>query len=74
MRVTRVERRLRNLQTLLLVGALLAALLAALVLALLGVPQPIAITISVLVYLACWNAVLRAIRRRRDAVANTDVR
>lgn len=74
MRATRAERRLRNLQTLLLLGAFLAALLAAVLLMLVNVPQPIAIAIGFLGYLACWRAVLRAIRRRRGARNETDVR
>lgn len=74
MRATRAERRLRNVQTLLLIGALLAALLAAVVLVLVGAPQPIAIGIGFVVYLASWRAILRTIRRRRDAIEDTDVR
>lgn len=74
MRATRAERRLRNFQTLLLVGALLAALLAAVALVLVGAPQTIAIAIGLVVYLTSWRAVLRAIRRRRDAPEDTDVR
>jgi hypothetical protein len=46
MRPTKTERRLRNAQTLLLVGALFTAVLAALVLGMVGVPQPLAIAIS----------------------------
>lgn len=74
MRATRAERRLRNFQDLLLVGALLAALLAAVVLVLVGVPQTIAKAIGLVVCFASWRAVLRTVRRRRDAVEDTDVR
>jgi uncharacterized membrane protein YgaE (UPF0421/DUF939 family) len=73
MRATRAERRLRNFQTLLLVGALLAALIAAVVLVLVGAPQPIATAIGLVVYLASWRAILRTIRRRRGATEDTDV-
>ncbi len=74
MRATRAERRLRNLQTLLLLKAFLAALLAAVLLVLVGVPQPIAIAIGLVVYLASWRTILRAIRRRRDVREDTDDR
>lgn len=74
MRATRAERRLRNLQTLLLLGAFLAALLAAVLLGLVGVPQPIAIAIAVIMYFASWRAILQAIQRRRAAREDTDDR
>jgi hypothetical protein len=75
MRPSKAEQRLRNLQTLLLIGAFFAAVLAALALGLVGVPQPIAIAAGPVVYLACWRVVLRAIRRRRrDATKDIDVR
>lgn len=74
MRATRAERRLRNLQTLLLLKAFLAALLAAVLLVLVGVPQPTAIAIGLVVYLASWRTILRAIRRRRDVREDTDDR
>lgn len=74
MRATRAERRLRNVQTLLLLGALLAALLAGVLLVLVGIPQPIAIAVGLVVYLAGWRTILRAVRRRRDAREDTDDR
>jgi Flp pilus assembly protein TadB len=74
MRATKAERRLRNLQTLLLLGAFLAALLAAVLLGLVGLPQPIAIAIGIVVYFASWRAILRAIRQRRAAREDTDNR
>lgn len=49
MRATRAERRLRNFQSLLLVGGLLAALPGAVVLVLVGAPQTIAIAIGLVV-------------------------
>ncbi|WP_148286035.1 MULTISPECIES: hypothetical protein [unclassified Curtobacterium] len=74
MRATRAERRLRNFQTLLLLGALVADVLAAVLLVLAGIPQPIAIAIGLVVYLASWRAILQAVHRRRDASDDTDDR
>lgn len=71
---TKTERRLRNAQTLLLIGGLFAAVLAASLLGMVGVPPSLAIAIGGLVYFACWWTVLRAIRRRRDATADTNGR
>ena len=66
------ERRRRNVQTLVLVGALAIALLVAVLLGMVGVPRPLAITIGGGLYLVIWRWVLAAMRGRRPRAADPD--
>lgn len=66
MAIDRRERRLRNVQTLALVGLLVAVMALALLLVVLGLPQPVAIPISLVAYLVGWRRILAAVRRRRE--------
>lgn len=66
MAIDRRERRLRNVQTLALVGLLVAATALAVLLVVLGLPQPVAIPISLAAYFVGWRRILAAVRRRRE--------
>lgn len=66
MAIDRRERRLRNVQTLALVGLLAAATALAVLLVVLGLPQPIAMPVALVTYLVGWRRILAAVRRRRE--------
>lgn len=67
MGITRQQTRLRNAQSLVLIGSLIAAVVMGVLLVLVGVPQWIAMPAGLLVYLVCWRLTLRIVRRRSDA-------
>jgi len=67
MGITRQEKRLRNAQSLVLIGSLIAAVVVAVLLVLVGAPQWIAMPAGLLVYLVCWRLTLRIVHRRSDA-------
>lgn len=61
------EKGLRNAQSLVLIGSLIAAVVVAVLLVLVGTPRWIAMPAGLLVYLVCWRLTLRSVRRRGDA-------
>lgn len=67
MGITRQEKRLRNAQSLVLIGSLIAAVVVVVLLVFIGAPQWIAVPAGLLVYLVCWRLALRIVRRRSDA-------
>jgi hypothetical protein len=62
---SRRERRLRNVQTLILVGSMLGVVALAGLAGWLGAPQWAVVPFVSIGYLVCWQATLRAVRRRR---------
>jgi len=74
MGTSRVEQRLRRVESLVLLGSLVVAVVVAVALVLVGAPQWIAIPAGVFTYLVCWRLVLRTVRGRREADAERDAR
>jgi membrane protein YdbS with pleckstrin-like domain len=68
------EKRLRNAQSLVLIGSLIVAVVVAVLLVFSGAPQWIAMPAGLLVYFVCWRLTLRIVRRRSDADLDRDAR
>ena len=62
---SRRERRLRNVQSLILVGSMLGVVALAGLAGWLGAPQWAVLPFASIGYLLCWRATLTAVRRRR---------
>ncbi|MDT0232529.1 MULTISPECIES: hypothetical protein [unclassified Curtobacterium] len=65
MKPSRRERRLRNVQSLILVGSMFGVVALAGLAGWLGAPQWAVLPFVGIGYLVCWQVTLRAVRRRR---------
>ncbi|NQW91615.1 hypothetical protein HQQ88_15070 [Curtobacterium sp. VKM Ac-2861] len=65
MKPSKRERRLRNLQSLILVGSMVGVVALAGLAGWLGAPQWAVLAFASIGYIVCWQATLTAVRRRR---------